>query len=196
VTHLLLTYGLFLLFVVVAVESAGVPLPGEVVLITAAVYATPKEHHYSLWSVIVVASAGAIVGDATGYWLGRLGGRPLLARWGPIDRYSRKVLPPAERFFERHGAKAVFAGRFVSFLRVTSAWLAGIAHMSWWRFIIVRSIAGIIWAVLFGVMAYEFGRAAVEAVARYGAYAIAALIVAALLVFLGVRVWQKRLEHG
>jgi membrane protein DedA with SNARE-associated domain len=131
-----------------------------------------------------------------GYWLGRLGGRRLLERWGPIARYSQKVLPPAERFFERHGTKAVFAGRFVSFLRVTSAWLAGIAHMSWWRFIIVRSVAGILWAVLFGVLAYEFGRAVVDAIARYGALAIAALIVLAVLAFFGVRRWQKRLEHG
>ena len=95
-THLLLSYGLALLFVAVAIESAGVPVPGETALIAAAVLA--KLGHYSLVSVIVVAAAGAILGDNIGYGLGRVGGRQLLERWEPIARHARKVLPPSERF--------------------------------------------------------------------------------------------------
>ena len=133
-TQLLLDYGLVLLFVFVAVESAGVPIPGETVLITAAVLANPQHHQYSLISVIVVASLAAIVGDNIGYALGRYGGRALINRWGFTRRYAEKALPPSERFFEKHGPKAVFFGRFIAVLRVTAAWLAGLSHMKWWKF--------------------------------------------------------------
>src|SRR6185312_12693550 len=112
-----------LLFALVAIESAGVPLPGETALIAASILVT--QGHYELWEVIVVAAAAAIIGDNIGYWIGRVGGRALLERFGPVARYAEKALPPAERFFAKHGAKTVFLGRFIAFLRVTSAWLAG-----------------------------------------------------------------------
>ena len=128
-TKLLVDYGLFLLFVLVAIESAGIPLPGETALVTAAVLA---HNHWGIEWVIVVAAAGAIVGDNIGYWLGRLGGRKLLERWRVTRRYAG-VRPAAERFFQ-HGGKTVFFGRFFAFLRVTAAWLAGISRMHWWQF--------------------------------------------------------------
>ncbi len=115
-TQLLLDYGLVILFVFVAVESAGVPIPGETVLITAAVLANPQHHHYSLISVIVVALLAAIVGDDIGYALGRYGGRALIDRWDFVSRYAEKALPPSERFFEKHGPKAVLLGRFIAVL--------------------------------------------------------------------------------
>ena len=132
-TQLLLDYGLVLLFVFVAVESAGVPIPGETVLITAAVLANPQHHQYSLLSVIVVASLAAIIGDNIGYALGRYGGRALINRWGVTRRYAEKALPPSERFFEST-ARSGLLGRFVAVLRVTAAWLAGLSHMKWWKF--------------------------------------------------------------
>src|ERR671918_441059 len=103
VTELLLSYGLILLFVLVAVESAGVPLPGETALVAAAILA--ERGHYSLVAVIVVAAAAAIAGDNAGYWIGRKGGRALLRRTPVVRRYFERVLPPAERFFARHGGK-------------------------------------------------------------------------------------------
>ena len=195
-THLLLSYGLYLLFAAVAIESAGVPIPGETTLITAAFLATPSQHHYSLWSVIVVAASGAIVGDNVGYWLGREGGRALLERWGPLRRYAERTLPPAERFFEKHGAKAVFFGRFIAILRVTAAWLAGISHMPWWRFLIWNALGGILWATGVSLLAYEFGKAAADAVSRYGLYAVIALIALGLIAFLSLRFWKKRMERA
>ncbi len=192
-THLLLSYGLFLLFAAVAMESAGVPIPGETTLITAAFLATPSQHHYSLWSVIVVAASAAIVGDNVGYWLGREGGRALLERWGPLRRYAERVLPPAERFFAKHGAKAVFFGRFIAILRVTAAWLAGISHMPWWRFLIWNAAGGILWATGVSLLAYEFGKAAADAVSRYGLYAVVVLILLGLAAFLGLHFWKKRM---
>jgi membrane protein DedA with SNARE-associated domain len=196
VTHLLLTYGLVLLFVAIAIESAGVPIPGETALITAAVFATPKYHHFSLWSVIVVAAAGAIVGDNAGYALGRFGGRRLLERWGFVRRYAERSLPPAERFFAKHGQKTVFFGRFVALLRVTSAWLAGISHMAWWRFLIWNALGGIAWAITISLIAYYFGQAVADASSRYGLYAVGALIVIGALVFIGLRIFRKRIESA
>jgi membrane protein DedA with SNARE-associated domain len=193
VTHLLLSYGLILLFAAVAVESAGIPVPGETTLIAAAILATPQHHHYSLVAVIAVAAAGAIVGDNVGYWLGRKGGRPLLERWGPVRRYADKALPPAEIFFQKHGAKAVFFGRFIAFLRVTAAWLAGISHMPWWRFLLWNAAGGILWATGVSLLAYQFGKAAADAVGRYGLYGVAAIVVVGLLVFFGLRAWKKRM---
>ena len=193
-THLLISYGLVMLFVLVAVESAGVPLPGETALIAAAILATPQQHHYSIVTVIVVASSAAIVGDNVGYWLGRTGGRALLERWGPIRRYAQRVLPPGERFFKKHGGKTVFLGRFIAVLRVTAAWLAGITHMPWWRFFLWNAAGGITWATGVGLLAYYFGKAAADAVQTYGLYALAAIVVVAVLAFVGLRVVKKRFE--
>ena len=193
-THLLLSYGLVLLFAVVAAESAGVPLPGETALIAAAILATPKYHHYSIVTVIAVAATAAIVGDNVGYWIGRTGGRALLERWGPIRRYAERALPPGERFFDRHGGKTVFIGRFVAVLRVTAAWLAGITHMTWWRFFLWNASGGIIWATGVGLLAYYFGKAAADAVQTYGIYALIGIVVIGVVVFIGVRFAKQRLE--
>lgn len=191
-THLLISYGLILLFAVIAAESAGVPLPGETALIAAAILAA--RGHYSIVEVIVVAALAAIIGDNIGYWVGRTGGRALLERWGPIKRYSERVLPPGERFFRKHGGKTVFIGRFVSVLRVTAAWLAGITHMPWWRFFLWNAAGGIIWATLVSLLAYYFGKAAADAVATYGIYALVAIVVLAAIAFVVMRVVKKRVE--
>jgi membrane protein DedA with SNARE-associated domain len=193
VTNLLIDYGLVLLFVLVAVESAGVPLPGETAVITAAVLARPEHHHYSLLGVIVVAAAGAIVGDNVGYWLGRVGGRRLLDRFELTRNYARKVLPPSERFFHRHGAKTVFFGRFIALLRVTAAWLAGISHMSWWRFFAWNAAGGIVWAAGVSFLAYWAGEAVAKAVSHYGLYGVIGAIVVGVIAFVVLRIWRARI---
>ena len=193
--HELVHYGLALLFLLVAVESAGVPLPGETALIAAAFLAHPgADHHFSIVAVIAVAATAAIVGDNCGYVLGRYGGRALLNRWGPVERYAERTLPPAERFFAHHGGKSVFFGRFVAVLRVTVAWLAGITRMPWWRFFLYNAAGGILWATTIGLLAYYAGKAAADAVSRYGLYAVVVLIAAAGLVFFGRRWWRRRRE--
>jgi membrane protein DedA with SNARE-associated domain len=193
VTQLLLDYGLVILFLLVAVESAGVPLPGETALITAAVLA---HHHYAIWWVIVVAAAAAIVGDNVGYWIGRLGGRKLVERWSVTRRYAERALPPSERFFARHGGKTVFLGRFVAFLRVTAAWLAGISHMRWWEFFLWNAAGGIVWATGTGLVAYWAGQAAAHAIAHYGLYAVGALVVLGIAFFLVLRLWRSRVVES
>jgi membrane protein DedA with SNARE-associated domain len=192
VTDLLISYGLVLLFALIAAESAGVPLPGETALIAASILAA--QGHYSIVAVIAVAAAAAIIGDNIGYWIGRTGGRAVLERWGPIRRYAERALPPGERFFKKHGGKTVFIGRFVAVLRVTAAWLAGITHMSWWRFFLWNASGGIVWATGVSLLAYYFGKAAADAVQTYGVYALVAIVVVAAIVFLGMRFLKKRVE--
>jgi membrane protein DedA with SNARE-associated domain len=195
-TKLLIDYGLVLLFLVVAGESSGIPLPGETALIAAAILATPGQHHYNIVEVIAVAAAGAIVGDNVGYWLGRVGGRRLLARWRITARWAARALPPGERFFERHGGKTVFLARFIAFLRVTAAWLAGITQMPWWRFFLWNAAGGICWAIAIGLIAYYAGKAVADAIGRYGLYAAGGAIVLGLAGLLVMHLVHRRMEQG
>jgi membrane protein DedA with SNARE-associated domain len=195
VTQELVHYGLALLFLLVAVESAGVPLPGETALIAAALLSQPgQQHHFSIVAVIAIAALAAIVGDNIGYALGRFGGRALLERWGPVRRYAERALPPAELFFRKHGGKSVFFGRFVSLLRVTVAWLAGITHMPWWRFFLYNAAGGIVWATGIGLVAYWAGKAVADAISRYGLYAVIGLAVVAVIALVALRWWRRRQE--
>lgn len=194
-TQELVHYGLALLFLLVAVESAGVPLPGETALIAAALLSHPgQQHHFSIAAVIAIAALAAIIGDNIGYALGRFGGRALLERWGPVRRYAERALPPAELFFRKHGGKSVFLGRFVSLLRVTVAWLAGITHMPWWRFFLYNAAGGIVWATGIGLIAYWAGKAVADAISRYGLYAVAALAVVGVIALVALRWWRRRQE--
>jgi len=192
-THFFTHHGLPVLFVVVMIESFGVPLPGETALIAFGVLAA--EGHYSIWSVIAVAAAGAIVGDNLGYWLiGRLGGRALFRRWRWLHQYSDRVLPRGEALMERHGGAAVFFGRFVAILRYTVAWVAGLSRMHWWRFLFFNAAGGIIWATVVGLIAYYGGKALAETIARYGLYAGIAAAVGIVVAWLGFRFARKRVE--
>jgi membrane protein DedA with SNARE-associated domain len=196
VTHFITSHGLPLLFLVVMLESFGVPLPGETALIAFGVLAS--QGHYSIVEVIAVAAAAAIIGDNLGYWLiGRLGGRSLFERWGWLRRYSARVLPGAERLMAKHGGKTVFFGRFVAVLRYTAAWVAGLGRMHWWKFLFFNAAGGICWATLVGLLSYYVGKAAADALGKYGLFAgagVVALIgVVALLTHLGRRRLEERL---
>jgi membrane protein DedA with SNARE-associated domain len=194
VTHFFIAHGLPLLFVVVMLESFGLPLPGETALIAFGVLAA--EGHYSIVWVIVLAAAGAILGDNLGYWLlGRLGGRALFRRWGWLRRYAETVLPRAEGIMERHGGKTVFFGRFVAVLRFTAAWVAGLAKMPWWKFSFWNASGGIVWATAFGLAAFYGGKAVADAIQRYGLYAVVVLAVVLVLGLLGVHVLKERVEE-
>jgi membrane protein DedA with SNARE-associated domain len=196
VTHFFTHHGLPLLFVVVMLESFGIPLPGETALIAFGVLAA--EGHYSIVWVIVVAAAGAIIGDNLGYWLiGRWGGRRLFERWGWLRRYSDRALPRAEDLMARHGGKTVFFGRFIAILRFTAAWVAGLGRMHWLKFLFWNAAGGICWATAVGLVSYYSGRAAADAIQRYGLYAfgvVAALIVLAwIFLHYGKRWIERRL---
>lgn len=193
-THFFTHHGLPLLFVVVMLESFGIPLPGETALIAFGILASKGD--YSIGWVIGLAAAGAIVGDNLGYWLiGRLGGRALFRRWGWLNNYANRVLPRAEKLMARHGGKTVFFGRFITVLRYTAAWIAGIGRMPWWKFLFWNAAGGIGWATGVGLLAYYAGHAAANAINRYGLYAAAGVIVALALGWLVVHFGKERVER-
>jgi len=185
------SWALVLLFLLIAVESAGLPLPGETALVASGVLASQGK--LSIEAVIPVAAAAAIVGDNCGYWLGREGGRPLLERWSIVSRHAQKVLPRAERLFAKHGGKTVFFGRFIAVLRITAAWMAGISHMTWGRFLLYTAAGGFRWATLIGLVAYYSGQAAADAIQTYGLYAAGVIVLATVGIVLGLRWWERRM---
>jgi membrane protein DedA with SNARE-associated domain len=194
VTSFITQHGLPLLFVVVMLESFGIPLPGETALILFGVLAS--QGNYSIASVIAVAAAAAIVGDNLGYWLiGRLGGRALFQRNRWLKRWSDRLLPRAERIMHRHGGKTVFFGRFIAILRFTAAWVAGLGRMPWWRFLFWNAAGGIAWATTFGLVAYYGGKAVADAIARYGLYAAAGAVVLIALSWVALHFGKSRLER-
>jgi membrane protein DedA with SNARE-associated domain len=190
-TSLVHHYGLIALFLIVMLESGGVPLPGETALVAAGVFASQGE--LNIVEVITAAAAAAIIGDNLGYWAGRTGGRKLLERSKFLSRWMDRVLPWAEGFFHRHGAKTIFIGRFFSVLRVTAAWMAGVSRMPWLKFLAWNAAGGICWAVLVGLVAYYLGHAAADAISRYGLIGGVALVVLAALTLVGFHFWKKRL---
>jgi membrane protein DedA with SNARE-associated domain len=193
VTHFFTHHGLPLLFVVVMLESFGLPLPGETALIIFGVLASQGD--YDIVEVIAIAAAAAIIGDNLGYWvIGRLGGRKLFQRNRWLKRWSETTLPRAERIMKRHGGKTVFFGRFVAILRFTAAWIAGLGRMHWWKFLFWNAAGGIAWATAVGLIAYYGGKAAADAVTKYGAFAAGGIVVAVVAAWLVMRVIHRRLE--
>ena len=150
------TYGYAVVFVLVLLESLGLPVPGETALIATALYAG-STHNLAIEWVIVVAAAGAIIGDNIGFALGRYGGARLLVRYGPKIRLHEGRLRIGIWLFRHHGGKVVFWGRFVSILRTYAAFLAGANRMSWPRFTFFNAAGGIVWATAFGLGYYLFG---------------------------------------
>jgi membrane protein DedA with SNARE-associated domain len=178
-----------LLFVLIAIETMGIPVPGETALITAAVLASRGKLQIEV--VIAVAAAGAIVGDNTGFAIGRKLGRRLLTAPGPLERHRRRVLEVGEPFFQRHGPKAVFLGRWVTGLRITAAWMAGVNHMSWPKFLFYNALGGIAWATSIGLLAYYAGHSAERIVNVAGLGGVAAIVVGGVALWLALR-WRRR----
>ncbi|MEU3619376.1 DedA family protein [Streptomyces sp. NPDC006872] len=132
---------------VIGFESLGIPLPGEIILVSAALLSS---QHGGIDPVILgaCATAGAVIGDSIGYAIGRKGGRPLLAWLGKKfpRHFSEGHIATAERSFEKWGMWAVFFGRFVALLRIFAGPLAGVLHMPYWKFLIANVLGGIAWA--------------------------------------------------
>ena len=173
--HLIATYGYLAVFAIVALESTGVPFPGETALVTAAVFA--GRGTLNIEAVIACAATAAILGDNCGYWVGREFGFPLLYRYGhllPLDEGKLKV---AQYLFLRHGGKIVFFGRFVAILRTFAAFLSGVNRLAWPRFLAFNAAGGVVWATLFGLGGYFLG-VAFETYAR--PVGIGALVCAAI----------------
>ncbi len=149
-------HGTWVVAVIIFLESMGVPLPGESLLIGAAIYAATVGGLSIQW-VVLFAAIGAIMGDNAGYLLGREVGRRALVRWGSRVGLTEERVLLGEYLFDRHGPKLVFFGRFTAFLRTIVALLAGAVHMSWPRFLLWNALGGICWTSLYGFGAYALG---------------------------------------
>jgi membrane protein DedA with SNARE-associated domain len=194
VEHLVEVAGYPLLFLIVMAESSGVPLPGETALIAAALLASAGK--LEIQFVIAIAAAAAIVGDNLGYLVSRRAGRPLLERPGRFERQRREVLVVGERFFERHGPKAVFFGRFILGLRTWASWLAGATKMPWRSFLFWNALGGICWATAVGLIAYFLGHSAKGAIETFGIYGLIAALLALISAYVLGRRYARRHYDG
>jgi membrane protein DedA with SNARE-associated domain/membrane-associated phospholipid phosphatase len=191
VLHLIEQYGYLLVFFGVMVESLGVPLPGETILICAGILA--QRGHLGLGYAVLLGILGAVVGDQIGYFIGREGGRPFILRYGRYVFITPRRLGRAEAFFARHGGGAVFMARFFSGLRVFGALVAGMSRMRWSRFFLYNALGGIVWATAVVVAGYFLGTSirAVERLTGQASVLLLALAVLAILMYLAYR-WVLR----
>src|SRR5437016_13543106 len=192
--HLLATYGYWAVFVFIAIESMGIPFPGETMLLVAAIYAGTT-HRLSILLVIVAAASGAILGDNLGFIIGRVGGYRLLRRYGHYIRLDERKLKLGQYLFMKHGGKVVFFGRFVAVLRAWAAFLAGTNRMRWPGFLLFNALGGIAWATIVGLGGYFLGHTIHRLT---GPAAIISIVLATLLIiasFIFVRRNEQQLEE-
>jgi membrane protein DedA with SNARE-associated domain len=187
------TYGYFAIFLIVAMESAGIPMPGETVLVTAAILAGQG----TLWiyGVIGAAAAGAIIGDNCGYWVGREFGFPLAYRYGRYVRLDERRLKLGQYLFLKHGGKIVFFGRFVAVLRAFAAFLAGVNRFNWEKFFLYNATGGIVWASVFGAGGFLLGRAFENYARPVGFAALIAAVVGSIFAARFIRYHEQALEE-
>jgi membrane protein DedA with SNARE-associated domain len=180
----------YLLPALVGLESMGIPSPGETALVLACVMASQGKLQIEL--VIAIAIVAAIVGDNIGYWIGRKAGRRVLTSpRGPFHRRRIALIAYGDRFFDKHGSRAVFLGRWMALVRVTAAWMAGMNHMPFRTFFFWNALGAITWALSVGLLAYFAGEAAVHVIQQVG---IGAAVVLGLAV-VGLIVWVQMRER-
>ena len=183
--HFLATYGYWAVFFFVAIESIGIPFPGETMLLVAAIDAG-KTHQLSIVLVIAAAACGAIIGDNIGFWIGREGGYRVLRRYGRYIGFDERKLKVGIYLFRKHGGKVVFFGRFVAVLRAWAAFLAGVNRMRWGRFLLFNALGAIVWATLYGLGGYLLGEQIHRLTGPVGTITIvlAVLFLIAVVIFL------------
>ncbi len=183
----------YVLPMLIGLESLGVPSPGETALVLAAVLASQGKLNIVL--VIAIAAASAIIGDNIGYLLGRHFGRDVLEARGPLHERRAKVIAIGDRYFERHGAKTVFIGRWIALIRFATAWLAGINGMPLATFFAWNAMGGITWAITYGVAGYYGGEAVAHVMERVGIVAAAVLVVAVIVGVVYTKLRERRFEQ-
>lgn len=197
--NLISSYGYGAVAGIVALESMGIPFPGETALIAAAIIAGTA-HTLDIWLVIAAAAMGAIIGDNIGFWIGRQFGFWLLVRYGRYIGLSESRIKLGQYAFLRHGGKFVFFGRFVALLRVLAAPLAGANAMPWPSFLAFNAAGAFSWTMLYGFGAYYLGNevthVAKPAAIAIGAGAVIAFIVSAIFVRRHEAALQARAEQA
>ncbi len=184
----------YLLPAIIGLESMGIPSPGETALLLAAVLASQGKLH--IWLVIPIGIASAIIGDNLGYLLGRHFGRDVLVADGPFHRRRVRVMEIGDRFFARHGPKAVFIGRWIALVRFATAWLAGINEMRFPTFFAWNALGGATWGLTYGLLGYFSGTAITGVLSSAGIAAAVALGVALVGIWLAVKLRERRAERS
>jgi membrane protein DedA with SNARE-associated domain len=187
------TVGYPIVFALIAIETMGIPVPGETALVTAGIVASRGRLEIEL--VIALAAAAAILGDNVGFAIGRKLGRRLLTAPGPLMHHRRRVIAVGEPFFDRHGPKAVFLGRWITGLRITAAWMAGVTRMSWPTFLFWNALGGIAWATSIGLLAYFVGHSAETIIHVAGLGGAGAVVVGGVVVWFVLRARRRRAEQ-
>ena len=149
-------YGYWTVFVALLLENAGVPVPGETVLLFASFLAF-DEQELRLRYIILVGIVAATVGDNIGYWIGRKGGRPLLERYTHLFRIPMSVIEKGERVFAKHGSVTIFFARFVFGMRIIAGPMAGVLRMDWRKFSFFNFLGAALWVTVISVVGYKFG---------------------------------------
>jgi membrane protein DedA with SNARE-associated domain len=197
INHLLQSYGYLATFAFIAIESLGVPMPGETTLIAAALYAG-STHRLNIAVIVAVAVGAAVIGDNLGYWLGRRGGARLARRYGHRVGLTPRRLKVGRYLFDRHGSKVVFYSRFISGLRTHAAFLAGTLSMRRSGFVVANAAGALVWAPVVAFGAYGLGGAASglgSALTLAGVgFSIALSVVIGLLVKRSMRSLEARAE--
>jgi membrane protein DedA with SNARE-associated domain len=188
--NLIATHGYWAVAFIVGLESMGIPLPGETILVLAAIYAA-TDPGLNIWLVIAAAAAGSILGDNAGYWIGKRYAYSLLLRYGHHIGMSAPRIKIGQYLFRRHGSKVVFFGRFIALLRILAAFLAGVNRMPWRDFLFANAAGGVLWATVFGIGGFGFGRLLLRLHHVLAAAAFALAVVA----FFGVGYLIRRYEH-
>jgi membrane protein DedA with SNARE-associated domain len=149
-------YGYWTIFGGLLLENAGVPVPGETILLFASFLASSKHTLHLPW-IILIAVAAAVTGDNIGYSIGRFGGRPLLERYKRVFRLRGDTISKGENLISEHGAATVFSARFIAGLRVVAGPMAGILHMHWTRFLVFNFLGALAWVTTIASIGYFFG---------------------------------------
>jgi membrane protein DedA with SNARE-associated domain len=150
-------YGYWTIAIALLLENAGLPVPGETILLAASFLAF-SEHRLHLPSIIVVGIAGATIGDNIGFVIGHYGGRPLLIKFGKYLFIRPQTIEHGEKMFARYGASLVFVARFIAGLRVIAGPLAGVLRMHWRKFAIFNFLGAVLWVCVIATAGYLFGR--------------------------------------
>jgi membrane protein DedA with SNARE-associated domain len=194
ISHLLQSYGYLAVFLFVGLESVGLPLPGETTLIAAALFAG-STHHLNIVAVAAVAAVAAIAGDNGGYWLGKHGGARLVRRYGRWVGLDAGTLKVGRYLFDRHGGTVVFAGRFVTVLRTSAAFFAGLTGMRRSRFIVANAAGALLWSAGWAAGAYFLGSAATRFGSVITVIGLAATVVLTAALTIAMRRSMGRLRQ-
>jgi membrane protein DedA with SNARE-associated domain len=186
-------YGYWTVFLGIMLENAGIPLPGETIIIVNSFLAGSGEMSY--WWVMICAIAGAILGDNFGYWIGFYGGWPLLLRLGRLFKITEEKLVDIRNRFSHNAARAVFLGRFVALLRIFAGPMAGIAQMPYPQFLLANAAGAVVWAGVTVTVAFFAGRVIPleQVIALMGQFGV--VVVLAIVLFFAVPPLLEYLKH-